>query len=377
MSATALNPFVSSKFRFWSFVSMAVLVFVHGYNMQERYLQPWTIPGEPFSFSGFIEYFLANGIFRFRIPMLFIISGYLFAMHDDRSYKSRAGKRFRTLFLPYLIWSALGLAFTYGLELFPWSRALVSGSHVAQIDDTRQLLHNYKWYELLVCWLLLPIPYQLWFIRVLFIYNLAYPVLRWCVMNRTGRWIFFSSATLLWLATINVGLIEGEGLLFFSLGIWMQKNSFDIESPSSRLKPALWGIMFVSFAFIKTFLAWKGQPLLGGAVFPILTLMHKAVVLSGLVACWYGLDPMVKWFMKRTWFTWLSAFAFIIYALHTPLIAYVITPFLSLLEPMPAFHLAAFILLPIIVIGFCIITGFILRFLTPKIYSVLTGGRGM
>ena len=133
-------------------------------------------------------------------------------------------------------------------------------------------------------------------------------------MNRTGRWIFFSSATLLWLATINVGLIEGEGLLFFSLGIWMQKNSFDIESPSSRLKPALWGIMFVSFAFIKTFLAWKGQPLLGGAVFPILTLMHKAVVLSGLVACWYGLDPMVKWFMKRTWFTWLSAFAFIIYA---------------------------------------------------------------
>jgi len=377
MNAATLSPFVSSKFRFWSFISMVLLVFVHGYNMQERYLQPWTIPGEPFSISGFIEYFLANGIFRFRIPMLFIISGYLFAMHDDRPYKSRARKRFRTLFLPYLIWSALGLVFTFGLEMFPWSRALVSGSHVVQIDNTRMLLHDYKLYEMLVRWILLPVPYQLWFIRVLFIYNLAYPGIRWCVMNRTGRWIFFAFASLLWLATINVGIIEGEGLLFFSLGIWMQKNSFNIESPSSWLKPSLWGLLFVSIAFLKTFLAWKGQQFLGGAAFPVLTLIHKVVVLSGLIACWYGLDPIVKWFMKRPWFTWLSAFAFIIYAMHTPLVAYAITPFLSLLEPMPAFHLAAFILLPLIVIGFCIITGFLLRILVPKIYGALTGGRGM
>jgi membrane-bound acyltransferase YfiQ involved in biofilm formation len=157
----------------------------------------------------------------------------------------------------------------------------------------------------------------------------------------------------------------------------MQKNSFDIERHSSGLKPSLWGILFVSFAFIKTFLAWKGQPLLGGAVFPILTLMHKIVVLSGLVACWYGLDPIVGWCMKQKWFTWLSAFAFIIYAMHTPLVAYAITPFLFLLEPMPAFHLVAFILLPLIVIGFCIITGFLLRLLVPNIYSILTGGRGI
>jgi fucose 4-O-acetylase-like acetyltransferase len=375
-ASVGLLSFISSKFRFWSFVSMVLLVFVHGYNMQERFLQPWTIPGEPFSVSGFIEYFLANGIFRFRIPMLFIISGYLFAMHDDRPYKSRAGKRFRTLFLPYLIWSALGLVFTYGLEMFPWSRALVSQSHVVQIDNTRMLLHDYKWYEMLVRWILLPVPYQLWFIRVLFIYNLAYPGIRGCVMNRTGRWIFFSFAVLLWLATINVGLIEGEGLLFFSLGIWMQKNNFNIESASSLLKPAFWGILFVSFAFIKTFLAWKGQQALGSAAFPVLTLMHKVVVFSGLVACWYGLDPIVKWFMKHSWFTWLSAFAFIIYALHTPLVAYAITPFLSLLEFMPAFHLLAFFLLPVLILFFCILTGLLVRTLVPKVYGILTGNRG-
>jgi hypothetical protein len=82
-----LSDFVSKKFRFWSFVSMVLLVFVHGYNLDIRYMQPWTIPGEPLNITSFTEYFLANGIFRFRIPMLFIISGYLYALHDQKPYK--------------------------------------------------------------------------------------------------------------------------------------------------------------------------------------------------------------------------------------------------------------------------------------------------
>ena len=148
MNETVISPFISNKFRFWSFISMVLLVFVHGYNLHIRYLQPWTIPNEPMTFTGFTEYLLSNGILRFRIPMLFIISGFLYAMHDQRSYKQRTGKRFRTLFLPYLIWSAIGILFTYLLESFPTGRELVQGSHIVQIDDTRQLLHDYKWYEL-------------------------------------------------------------------------------------------------------------------------------------------------------------------------------------------------------------------------------------
>ena len=35
---TPLNPFLSQKFRFWSFVAMFLLVFVHGYNVDTRYL---------------------------------------------------------------------------------------------------------------------------------------------------------------------------------------------------------------------------------------------------------------------------------------------------------------------------------------------------
>lgn len=218
-----LSDFTSRKFRFWSFVSMVLLVFVHAYNLDIRYMQPWTIPGQNMSFTAFSEYFFANGIFRFRIPMLFIISGYLYALHDYKPYKERTNKRLRTLLAPYLLWSAIGILFTLLLESFPFGRNLVESSHIVQIDETRQLLVNYHWYEVLFRWIFLPVPYQLWFIKVLLIYNIAYPAIRWCVTHPVARWIFFTVAVLMWLGTMGFVIFEGEGLLFFSLGIWIQK----------------------------------------------------------------------------------------------------------------------------------------------------------
>ncbi len=372
-----LSDFVSKKFRFWSFISMVLLVFVHGYNLDIRYMQPWTIPGQSMTFTAFTEYFLANGIFRFRIPMLFIISGFLYAMHDQKPYKQRTNKRLRTLLAPYLIWSAIGLIFTFLLETFPVGRELVAGSHIVQIDDTRQLLHDYKWYELVFRWIILPVPYQLWFIRVLLIYNIAYPAIRWCVLHPVGRWIFFSVAFLMWLGTMGFVLFEGEGLLFFSLGVWIQKTDFNIDSPVRWFRPLWWGVAFVMLAALKTVLAFQGQSFLGNAIYPVLTILHKSVILSGLIACWFGLDPLVRWCMEKRWFVWLSAFAFIIYAMHAPLVAYLINPALVILGPLPGTHILAFILLPLTIIAFSIGTGALMRRISPKVYGLLTGGRGL
>lgn len=122
-------------------------------------MQPWTIPGQAISLTAFSEYFLANGIFRFRIPMLFIISGNLFALHDQKPHKQWTYKRLRTLLVPYLIWSAIGIIFTYLFKSFQSGSALVADSHIVQIDDTRLLLHDYHWYELLFKWILMPLRY--------------------------------------------------------------------------------------------------------------------------------------------------------------------------------------------------------------------------
>lgn len=374
---TDLNPFLSQKFRFWSFVSMFLLVFVHGYNVEPRYLQPWTAPTDALTPTAFVQYLLANGLLRFRIPMLFIISGYLFALHDGQPHMQRVRKRARTLLAPYLIWSAFGILLTFLLELHPSTRSGIASSHVAQIDDTRMLIHDYRWYEVVIRWIFFPVSYQLWFIRVLFIYNLAYPWIARAVAHRTARYMFFAVAVLSWLGTVGLVFVEGEGLLFFALGVWIQKTGFSIESPRPWLNPTGWCIAFVGLATLKTWLAFQGQPLMGDNVYPLLTLLHKGTVISGLIACWYGGDDIVRWCMARPWFVWLSAFSFMIYALHAPLVAYLIDPAIAVLQPMPSARLLAFILLPLAVIALCVATGAALRRVTPRFYGLLTGGRGM
>ena len=95
-----MNRFLSQKFRFYSFVCISMLLFVHGYNLNETYLTPFSQVKEKMTFTTFFEYVVSNGLLRFRIPLLFIISGYIFALQDIKPYKERVKKRVMTLMVP-------------------------------------------------------------------------------------------------------------------------------------------------------------------------------------------------------------------------------------------------------------------------------------
>jgi fucose 4-O-acetylase-like acetyltransferase len=368
-----LTAFNSQKFKFWAFVSMVLLVFVHGYNLNQGYLQPWTMPGEPLTVTTFTEYWLSNGLFRFRIPMLFIISGYLFALSDNKPYKERAGKRVKTLLYPYLIWSAFGLLLSFVLELFPFSKNVVAETHMMQLDENRMLLHQYHWYEVIARWIFFPVSYQLWFIRVLLIYNLAYPALRWCVTHKIAKPVFFTIAILFWLSTGGLILIEGEGLLFFSLGIWMQKTNFNIDTPNKWLQPKLWCVVFIALSVIKTLLAFAAY---FKGIEPVLLILHKLTVLSGLICAWYGCNALVKFCMDKKWFAWLSAFSFMIYVLHAPLVVYATKAIFMQIPHWYNYRMFTYIVLPLSLIAVAVIIGAVLRRLLPKVYGFVTGGRG-
>jgi Acyltransferase family len=243
-----------------------------------------------------------------------------------------------------------------------------------QLDENRQLLHDYHWYEVLARWVFFPASYQLWFIRVLLVYNLAYPALQWCVTHRIARWIFFPSAIFLWLSTFGFVLVEGEGLLFFSLGIWMKKNSFDIDSPSRWLKPRYWWPVFIGLSVLKTIFAFQPpfQP-----VEPLLLVMHKAVVLSGLICAWYGSNALVKALMQKPWFVWTSAFSFMIYAIHAPLVAYVVKALMMVPPMWSGYRITLFVLVPVGLLVMAVCFGAVLRKFLPGVYAFVTGGRGM
>jgi fucose 4-O-acetylase-like acetyltransferase len=370
----AIDPFTSLKFKCWFFLSMILLLYVHSYNLNLRYLQPFTIVNEQLTLNSFIQYFLSNGLFRFFIPMLFSISGYLYAAHDERPYGYSIRKRFRSILMPYLIWSGIGLLFTYAIELTAYGRGIVETTHLMELSNNRILLHDYKWYELLARWILLPVPYQLWFLRVLFMYNLLYPALRWCILNHTK--VFFLLVVLFWLSDFPLLLVEGEGLFFFSLGIWVQKRNFNIREPNKWLRPLPWALMFVVLAVIKTLLAFKGLHILGNKVFPLMLVLHKMVVFSGFITAWFGSNGLVQYYMAKRWFVWISSFSFIIYGLHAPLVAYAINAIFPFVQQVYEYRLITYLFLPFALLVFCVCVGILAKTLLPKFYALATGGRG-
>ncbi len=367
-----MNRFLSQKFRFYSFICMALLLFVHGYNLQEPYLAPFSLVKERMTFTTFIEYLFSNGLLRFRIPLLFIISGYIFALQDHKPYGERIKKRARTLIAPYFIWSAFGILVTILFEQFAVTSQAVQQAHLDQLGNPTPYSQMH-WSQLLDRWAIHPIAFQLWFIRSLFVYNLLYPVFRWIVTKYPAVW--FAIAFLLWLTIFNILFFEGQGLFFFTLGIWLQKKNFRIDRKPKWFSYYLSWLFFVGLCIIKTFMAFEFEEYSLTTVH-IISILHVVSVIAGVIAVWYSCDPIVKWCMNKNWFLWIAAFSFVIYGLHIPLLAYVTRLFYMYINDWPNYRLITYIFAPVLVLAVCIGFGALLRATLPKVYRLATGGRG-
>lgn len=367
-----MSRLLSLKFRFFTFVSITMLAYVHGYNLNNSYLAPFSMVDEPLTFTAFFEYLTANGLLRFRIPLLFLISGYLFAYNDQRPYGITIRKRFKTLVVPYLLWSALALLFTFLLQQVPFTAEIVAGSNLDQLGDNRPYT-EIGWVGLIERWILAPINYPLWFILALFFYNLIYPFVKWALAKAPYIWLPFTF--LVWLSLIQFWMIDGSGLFFFSLGIWLQKNNFSLEKKPSWLSVGVFFILFIGICVIKTFMAFELDPDLFSSRIMI-ALLFKIAVLCGLLSIWYGSDDIVKWAVNRNWFHKLSGYAFFIFAAHVPLLPYTMHFAMKYFSFLPYYRLTLYLVVPGLTVLLCIIAGSLLKQYLPKFYLLLTGGRG-
>lgn len=368
-----MNTFISQKFKFYSFASMIFLVYVHGYNLNDTYLQSFSTIDEKLTFTTFTEYLFSNGLLRFRIPILFAISGFLYALADYKPYKERTLKRLKTLGLPYLIWGFLAILITYLLELNSVMKDGIKMSYLAAFYPEIMFVHEYKWYHWLIK-LIEPIAFQLWFIRVLLIYNISYPFIQKVVEKIPKIW--FPIVIFLWLTSFNAFFFEGEGLLFFSLGVWLQKTKFDIENAPKYLNPLIFILIFLFCGFFRTYLAFKGVSLFGEIGNDItMRLLYKIGEVSGFIGIWYGADRFVKWAIQQKIIQKSMSYSFMIYAFHVPILYYLMLSINKSLVSFQYHRFITYIFVPLFVIILAIVFGFCLKKISPKIYAVITGNR--
>ena len=85
----------------------------------------------PISSAFLVQEFVANGIARSAVPLFFAISGYLFFHNLPFGFAQFVPKwkrRFRSLVIPYLLWSGLGIAMFSCLQMLPWTHRLNSSA---------------------------------------------------------------------------------------------------------------------------------------------------------------------------------------------------------------------------------------------------------
>lgn len=369
-----ISRLVSQKLRFYTFLSIALLLAVHGYNLHQTYLQPFTTVQEPLTFTAFFEYFMANGVLRFRIPLLFIISGFIYTLKDaDAPYPEQIKKRARSLLIPYLIWSAIGIATTYLWQQFPVTATAVLEAKLDQLGDNRPYT-EIGWWGIITRWLIAPISFQLWFILALFLTNLIYPGIRWAIRHLPLWW--FTITFLLWIFELGFLVFDGRGLFFFSVGVWIQKSGFNLEKKPKWLSLYIAWLLFIGLSVIKTFMAFELEP--GNRfTYIILNMMHDIAVLAGILAVWFGADDLVKWCIRQPWLLWVSSFSFFIFGLHAPLVAYVTRLFYLYIGDIPNYRLITYLLAPALVFFFCVAMGALARRYLPGFYRWATGGRGL
>jgi fucose 4-O-acetylase-like acetyltransferase len=370
---------LSKKFRFFTFVCIALLVYVHGYNLQDTYLAPFSTVSESLTFTTFFEYFFSNGLLRFRIPMLFLISGYIYALYDHRPYLQLIKNRFRTLLLPLLLWSALGLFLTFILQLIPFTTNIVRAANLDQLGDNRPYT-EIGWLGIFERWLLAPIAYQLWFLMALFVFNVLYPVIKWLVTNYPYMWLALTFFYFFFM--FQLPFLDSRGLFFFSMGVWIQKKKFDIEKQPTWFSLGLTLILFIGLSVIKTFMAFELEPFnfktssIINTTAIALTILHQFSVIAGVLAMWFGADKIIHWFLKQSWYNSMTGFSFFIFGIHVPLLPYLMTWALMTFNFLPNYRLLCYLVVPLLVLVFSLWVGWLCKKFAPFLYKILTGGRG-
>jgi fucose 4-O-acetylase-like acetyltransferase len=366
----AMTDYLSQKIKVISFFAMIMVVLAHAYNNTERYLTPFSMIEDGFTINRYVQLLIANGLARWGIPMYFLISGYLNYPTKPRPYKELVRKRLRTLMLPYVLWSLFGLLLYWGVQHQDYLWQATVKANLEPFSSIKIADHSI--WQLLFRWLIWPLSFQLWFLRCLFVYAILTPFLvRRLAWNAT---LLLSVFGLMWFFNINMYWVEGDGLLFFSLGLWLQMRQTDVQTPPKWFRLDWFAAGWLAILLLKTALAFGSYH----SINPVMELfLFRLAQIPGVLVIWFGYDRLMRGRLPGRVILQLTTVTFIIYGMHVPLLHIVENVSLMYYGESQWVLWWVYVACSFGVIAICILIGMALRFLAPTLFGWLTGGRGL
>jgi len=352
-----MNAYLSRKLKVISFILIVMVVFLHAHN----------INGKGDLLNYYVQNFISTGITKISVALFFVISGYLFFFNiragKIQEFVSKIQSRSRTILLPYLLWSLWGILLFFLLQSLAFSKSFFNSD----------LLSEKSFSELLHVLFVKPLPYQLWFLRHLFVFALLSPLIYF--IARYAKWTLLVIIAVLLLKIVEIpenDFIHNRSLAYFCLGCylgiygqeWVKRAfpKFGIGATMLWFALVAWRIIGDSQAFINDKL-WRN-------------FIQHLEFFIGIFALWSLYDFFQKNNPKsQKALSAFLAFAFFLYVSHEPILTIIKKLLIKAVGNGSINQLVIYFAAPLITIGLCITVGMILKRFVPKVYSVLTGGR--
>lgn len=361
LSAADISQIIS-----FSRISLIVgLVFLHYDRYPNLTLSPFNgMNTEAFQLATFINSFVLFFFFSV-VPLLSMVSGWLFFSFETNVRQAcftRIGRRFKSLYLPLVLWNLLYLALLWLLFTVDAQHPLLSEMNLT-FGEASPLDYINAVFGLTDH----PIGFQFWFVRDLFVSILVSPLL-W-LMLRYIPWISALALGLVWLSDFDLWIFfRTDVVFFFFLGglLRMRKESLTVNISTALALLGLYVILVAARTFAPYFV--EGTPF-------ALDLATRAMRLIGVVACWgvFQYVAVSRWggIIAR-----YGGFAFFLHALHYPLLAAIKIELWALVPAeTDTWMLVHYAVSVIVTVAIGIAAGLALNRFAPNSFAFLNGGR--
>jgi surface polysaccharide O-acyltransferase-like enzyme len=355
-----MDPATSLKLRALSMVGILMVVVGHSPSYRDA-----SAPSERSFGYAWTEFLLTDALPRVLVMVFFAVAGFLLLQGHDGSaatWRRKWVARSRSLLLPYLLWSAIGLCIYALLQALPWTADWFTNSSRRVLDRGPG--------ELLLVWLVDPIPYQLWFLRDLYLMVLLSPLLQW-LLRRFGMGVLAVLLVPYYLdahvpsPVPGVRLLTSDGYWFFALGAAYAVRA-RLQCMSRRLVVALAAATLVLASVRAYGLA---------AHWPNDLVWWKTVHVVGVAAVWGGYDLWLRWLERPLWMG-LSGLAFFVFVAHEPLMTMLRKPLTRALGTGDLRHALSCVGTLVGTVALVMAIGLVLRRWWPRSFAFLCGGRG-
>lgn len=298
----------------------------------------------------YFESMLSNEIARSGNAIFFFMSG-LLLFGKARQYKDLVKRKIRTLLIPFLFWNTFWIVIFILFQEIPITKSFFSGTYGRILDsnffDILKLYGiGYKY----------PLANQLWFLRDLIIVTLFSPVIWKCAYTYPKLMSIIG-----WLGYICLPSITLKSAFFLYLAaasyIELNKKIDKFDKIRGVNVIMIYSISLVISQIID---------------FKILKNMFDVISIFTWI---YVSGKLYKSRKVFSFIVCIIPWTFIIYVFHNiPL--QLLKKILILILPSSTSLLATeFIVLPIIIIGLCVIFGIVFKKILPRIYNLSTGSR--